>query len=47
MTHSLSYLAIDKTGNYGTYSIHPRFNYVLHLNGKNEMHDAESFINKS
>ena len=47
MTHSLSYLAIDKTGNYGTYSIHPGFNYALHLSGENKIHNAESFINKS
>ena len=47
MTHSLSYLAIDKTGNYGTYSIHPGFNYVLHFISENKMHDAQSFINKS
>ena len=47
MTHSLSYLAIDKTGHYGTYSIHPGFNYALHLNGENKMHDAESFVNIS
>lgn len=41
MTHSLSYLAIDKTGNYGTYSILPGFNYVLHFISKTRMHDAE------
>ena len=43
----VGYLAIDKNGNYGAYAIHPGFNYALHLNGKNEMHDAESFVNKS
>ena len=42
----VGYLAIDKNGNYGAYAIHPGFNYALHLNGKNEMHDAESFVNK-
>ena len=47
MTHSLSYLAIDKTGNFGTNAIHPGFNYALHLNGENKMHDAKSFVNKS
>tara|TARA_B100000945_G_C19850818_1_gene353819 strand:- start:337 stop:480 length:144 start_codon:yes stop_codon:yes gene_type:complete len=47
MTHSFSYLAIDKTGNYGTYSIHPGFNYALHFISENKMQDAESFINKS
>ena len=43
----VGYLAIDKNGNYGAYAIHPGFNYALHLNGKNGMHDAESFVNKS
>ena len=43
----VGYLAIDKNGNYGAYAIHPGFNYALHLNGKNEMHNAESFVNKS
>ena len=43
----VGYLAIDKNGNYGAYSIHPGFNYALHINGENEMHDSESFVNKS
>ena len=43
----VGYLAIDKNGNYGAYAIHPGFNYALHTNGENEMHDAESFVNKS
>ena len=47
MTHCLSYLAIDKTGNYGAYSIHPGFNYALHFISENKMHDTQSFINKS
>ena len=42
----VGYLAIDKQGNYGAYAIHPGFNYALHLNGKNKMHDAESFVKK-
>lgn len=43
----VGYLAIDKNGNYGAYAIHPGFNYALHINGENEMHDSESFVNKS
>jgi len=39
----VGYLAIDKEGNYGAYAIHPGFNYALHLNGENNMHDAKSF----
>ena len=27
----VGYLAIDKMGNYGAYSIHPGFNYALYL----------------
>ena len=42
----VGYLAIDKQGNYGAYAIHPGFNYALHLNGENKMHDADSFVNK-
>jgi isoaspartyl peptidase/L-asparaginase-like protein (Ntn-hydrolase superfamily) len=40
----VGYLAIDKEGNYGAYAIHPGFNYALHLNGENKMHDAESYM---
>ena len=40
----VGYLAIDKEGNYGSYAIHPGFNYALHLNGENKMHDAESYV---
>ena len=43
----VGYIAIDKMGNYGAYSIHPGFNYALYLNDKNEMHDSKSFVNKS
>ena len=43
----VGYLAIDKNGNYGAYSIYPGFNYALHLSGENKMHDAVSFVNKS
>lgn len=43
----VGYLAIDKMGNYGAYSIHPGFNYALYLNDKNEMYDSKSFVNKS
>ncbi len=43
----VGYLAIDKNGNYGAYAIQPGFNYALHINGENEMHDSESFVNKS
>jgi isoaspartyl peptidase/L-asparaginase-like protein (Ntn-hydrolase superfamily) len=43
----VGYLAIDKEGNYGAYAIHPGFNYALHSNGENNMHDAESFVQKS
>ena len=43
----VGYLAIDKNGNYGAYSIYAGFNYALHLSGENKMHDAESYVNKS
>jgi len=40
----VGYLAIDKEGNYGAYAIHPGFNYALHLEGENKMHNAESYV---
>ena len=40
----VGYLAIDKDGNYGAYAIHAGFNYALHLDGVNNMHDAESYV---
>lgn len=40
----VGYLAIDKEGNYGAYAIHPGFNYALHLDGENKMHDAASYL---
>ncbi len=43
----VGYLAIDKKGNYGSYAIHPGFNYALHLHGENQMHDSKSFVIKS
>ena len=43
----VGYLAIDKVGNYGAYAIHPGFNFALHLDGENKMHDAQSFFIKS
>ncbi len=43
----VGYLAIDKEGNYGAYAIHPGFNYALYLDGQNNMHNAESFVQKS
>tara|TARA_B110000444_G_C18847742_1_gene603219 strand:- start:17 stop:1000 length:984 start_codon:yes stop_codon:yes gene_type:complete len=43
----VGYLAIDKQGNYGAYSIHPGFNFALHYDNRNQTHDAKSFIKKS
>ena len=43
----VGYLAIDKVGNYGAYAIHPGFNFALHLDGENKIHDAQSFVIKS
>ena len=43
----VGYLAIDKKGNYGSYAIHPGFNYALYLHGENQMHDSKSFVLKS
>lgn len=42
----VGYLAINKKGEHGAYSVHPGFNYALHQKGKNELIDAGSFIKK-
>lgn len=42
----VGYLAINKKGEHGAYSVHPGFNYALHQKGKNELIDAVSFIKK-
>jgi len=43
----VGYLAIDKEGNYGSYAIHPGFNYALYAKGENKMHDVESYVEQS
>ncbi|PCH92254.1 MAG: glycosylasparaginase [Bacteroidetes bacterium] len=41
----IGYLAINKAGEYGAYSIQKGFNYALHKNGDNQMHKA-NYLNK-
>ena len=40
----IGYLAVNKAGEVGAYSIHPGFNYALHRDGKNEMVEVASYI---
>ncbi len=40
----IGYIAVNKAGDVGAYSIHPGFDYALHKNGKNEMHKVDSLV---
>lgn len=42
--HQVGYLAVNKQGQTGAYSIQPGFNYALYAGNKNRLIDAESFI---
>jgi isoaspartyl peptidase/L-asparaginase-like protein (Ntn-hydrolase superfamily) len=43
----VGYIAIDKKGNYGAYSINPGFNFALYVNQENKLYNAKSYIHKS
>ena len=43
----IGYLAIDKYGEVGSYSIHKGFNYALYRNGQNDLVSSGHFINPS
>jgi len=40
----VGYIAIDKQGRFGGYSIQPGFQYTVTYDGHNEVHDAESYL---
>ncbi len=40
----IGYIAINKAGEVGAYSIHKGFNYAFHKHGKNEMVEVESYV---
>jgi isoaspartyl peptidase/L-asparaginase-like protein (Ntn-hydrolase superfamily) len=40
----IGYIAVNKAGEVGAYSIHPGFDYALHKDGKNEMHKVDSLV---
>ena len=42
----IGYLAINKEGEHGAFSVHKGFNYALHQNGENKLIDSNSFIKK-
>jgi N4-(beta-N-acetylglucosaminyl)-L-asparaginase len=42
----IGYLAVDKNGNYGAYAIHSGFSFAVAYDGKNELIEAPSFVNK-
>ncbi|HYH56442.1 MAG TPA: hypothetical protein VD772_07510, partial [Anseongella sp.] len=42
----VAYLAMDKRGEYGSYSIHKGFNYAVHDGSGNRLIDSDHFIRK-
>jgi len=42
--HQVGFLAVDKSGNYGAYSIQPGFNFALHDMQENRVIDSLSYI---
>lgn len=44
--HQVGFLAVDKAGNYGAYSIQPGFNFALHDMQENRVIDSLSYIQK-
>ena len=40
----IGYIAVNKAGEVGAYSIQPGFDYALHKNGKNEIHKVNSLV---
>ena len=40
----VGYLAINKKGEHGAYSIKPGFTYALNQNGENRLLNADSFV---
>ncbi len=42
--HQVGYLAVNKKGQTGAYSIQPGFNYALFRNGENRLIDSESLL---
>jgi len=39
----VGYLAINKSGEYGAYSIYPGFTYALYQKGTNKIHSSNSY----
>lgn len=40
----VGYLALDKKGNHGAYSVHPGFNYAVTTKDQHELIDAKSYV---
>lgn len=40
----VAFIALDRKGRHGAYSIHPEFNYVLYQHGENRVIEAASFL---
>lgn len=42
----IAFVALDRKGRHGAYSIHPGFNYALHQRGENGVVESESYFDK-
>jgi isoaspartyl peptidase/L-asparaginase-like protein (Ntn-hydrolase superfamily) len=42
----VAFIALDRKGRHGAYSIHPGFNYVLYQNGENRVIEGGSLLMK-
>lgn len=42
----VGFIAVDKLGRYGGYSIHPGFNFVVYQNGENKLFESASLLRK-
>ncbi|MCT4645534.1 MAG: hypothetical protein N4A74_11165, partial [Carboxylicivirga sp.] len=40
----IGYLAINKNGEVGAYSLHKGFNYALYANDKNQLIDSDHYL---
>lgn len=44
--HQIGYIALNKSGEYGSYCIQPGFNFAVKTEDKTELQDAESWLKK-
>ncbi len=42
----VGFLAMNKAGEYGSYAVHPGFNFAVHNGNNNQLIDSKSYVNK-